>query len=132
MKILKPVVIAIILLLNIGQLVKADDAIQQTKIYEITDVQLAILKSEPPMLSITASGNVTTRGWSNPLLIPYVYIVSPEDGMYEFDFSTNRPTGMVIQAISPIAASTILEEIPKELKGVRIHASVNAKEAAIK
>ncbi len=132
MKLFKPVVIIIIFLLGMGQLVNADQASQQTKIYEVTDVQLSILKSDPPMLSITAAGNVTTGGWTNPVLIPYVYIVPPEDGMYEFDFSANRPTGIVIQAISPIAASTIMEEIPKELKGVRIHASVNAKEVAIK
>ena len=132
MKLFKPVVIAIILLLSTGQLVKADETTQQTKIYDITDVQLRFLESNPPKLGIKASGNVTTGGWTNPVLIPYIYIVPPKDGMYEFDFCANRPTGIVTQAITPIAASTIMEEIPKDLKGVRIHASSNLKEIAFK
>ncbi len=111
---------------------KAGEKSKETKIYEIIDVQISILKSKPPMLSITASGNVTTGGWTNPVLVPYIYVVPPKDGMYEFDFIADRPTGIVTQVITPIAASVIMEEIPKDLIGVRIHSSSNSKETAIK
>ncbi|WP_421656081.1 hypothetical protein [Leptothermofonsia sp. ETS-13] len=47
------------------------------KILEVTAIaDLIILRSFPPKLQISASGHVTSSGWANAQLIPYVYIPS--------------------------------------------------------
>ncbi len=95
------------------------------KVLLTNDVELAILKSNPPQLSISAIGSVTTSGWTNGQLIPYVYVKPPEDGIYEFDFVADPPKDYALQVISPITASYIMEQIPDELKGVRVYSSTN-------
>jgi hypothetical protein len=99
-----------------------------TKIYEIQDVQLSLLKTNPPKLRIVATGTVPTGAWSEPLLVPFVYIQAPPDGIYDFDFvATPPPPGTVVtQAITKISVEHIVEGIPAGLKGVRIHSSRNA------
>lgn len=101
------------------------------KVLEVKSVQLALLKSNPPMLSITTFGTVPTGGWKDPELVPYVYIQPPPDGIYDFDFVATAPDGIVTQAITPIVANHTLPEIPEELKGVRVHASRNAEVALL-
>ncbi len=95
----------------------------QTKIYSVDDVQLAILKTFPPTLRIVATGLVTTGGWSDPQLVPYVYVSPPADGIYDFDFIARPPAGIAIQVILPITAAYHWRGYPQELIGVRIHAS---------
>lgn len=93
-----------------------------TKIYSVDDVQLAILKTFPPTLRIVATGMVNTGGWSDPQLVPYIYVSPPADGIYDFDFIASPPSGIAIQVILPITATYHWRGFPQELKGVRIHA----------
>jgi hypothetical protein len=97
------------------------------KIREVTEVHLAVLESFPPKLRITAAGTVPTGGWSNPALQPYIHIQPPPDGIYDFDFVADPPTGPAPQVISPIQATYTWEALPEGVKGVRVHASQNAK-----
>lgn len=100
-----------------------------SKILKVTDVNLSIEKINPPNLVINASGLVSSGGWTNGRLIPFVYIVPPADGIYEFDFVAETPTGMVIQMITPIVSEPFVwEDYPQDLKGVRIYASTNSVE----
>ncbi|MDQ3185105.1 MAG: hypothetical protein M3Q16_01300 [Pseudomonadota bacterium] len=101
------------------------------KILEVTEVKLAILESFPPQLRISASGNVPTGGWSNPRLVPYIYIQPPPDGIYDFDFVADPPEGIATQVISPIEVVHVWKDLPDRLKGVRIHASQNSKTALL-
>lgn len=101
------------------------------KILEVTEIKLAVLESFPPQLSIRASGLASTPGWSNPELKPYVFIQAPPDGIYDFDFVAERPTGIVPQQVVPIEASLVMKTFPETLKGVRIHASNNSKTALL-
>ncbi len=103
----------------------------KSKVLEVTDIQLAILKTNPPMLNITAHGTVPTGGWTDPELIPYVYVQAPPDGIYDFDFVAQKPDGIVAQVITPIVANHTLREVPENLKGVRVHASLNARVALL-
>ena len=104
---------------------------QTEKIAEITDVQLALLKSNPPQLDIVAKGNVTSSGWTSPELVPYVYVMPPQDGIYDYDFQAIPPAGPAATVITPIEARYTLNPLPANLKGVRIHALQNNMEAML-
>jgi hypothetical protein len=106
--------------------------IMTKKVLEVTEVTLSILKKQPPILVIACKGNVPTDGWSNGQLIPYIYIAPPADGIYEFDFVADEPTGFVPQVITEIAAAPFeWEGFPETLKGVKVYASTNYKTAII-
>jgi hypothetical protein len=96
------------------------------KILEITELNVSILESFPPQLKVLAKGTVPTTGWSNPQLIPYVYVQAPPDGIYDFDFVATPPKDIAAQVISPIRVSATLPG--QGVKGIRIHASTNFKE----
>lgn len=101
------------------------------RIYEVTDIKLNILKTNPPQLRIMAKGKVTSSGWSNPQLIQFNYIQPPPDGIYDFDFVATRPTGIVLTVISDVRTSYVVAPLPKDLKGVRIHSKRNNKVAML-
>lgn len=103
----------------------------KSKVLEVTDVELSILKKLPPALSIMAYATVPTPGWTEPELIEWIYVMPPPDGIYDFDLVAERPTGIVPQVITPIVGTHVLQDIPPGLKGVRIHASINSKEALL-
>lgn len=61
------------------------------KVLEVRSVQLFILESLPLKLSITALGTVRSSGWKYPELIPYTYIQTPSDNVYDYDFVAEPP-----------------------------------------
>lgn len=95
-------------------------------IREVTEVRCTVLESFPPKLQITATGNVPTRGWSNPQLILFVNIQAPPDGIYDFDFVADPPEGPATQVIFPIHAVYLWDSFPAGAKGVRINAAQNS------
>ena len=98
------------------------------KVIEVTGVTLEILKKNPPILVITSKGNVSSGGWSNGQLIPFVYIMPPSDGIYEFDFVADEPTGISTQVISEITSQSFMwDDFPADLKGVKVYSSSNSK-----
>ena len=99
----------------------------ERKILEVSEVEL-IAEYKQRILSIVAHGTVTTSGWRNPRLIPYVYITPPADGIYDFDFVADAPDGQALQVLLPISAKEEWQDFPSDLKGVRIHASTNSVE----
>ncbi|QGJ70395.1 Hypothetical protein PBC10988_20910 [Planctomycetales bacterium 10988] len=101
------------------------------KIYSVEEVSLYLLKSEPPKLLIVAKGKSATPNWTNPTLKAVVYVQPPEDGIYDYDFIARKPKGIVAQVITDIDTTILLREIPEGLKGIRVHASDNAKEALL-
>lgn len=101
------------------------------KVFEVSEVELAILESFPPKLRIAARGTVPTAGWTNPRLEPFIFIQPPPDGIYEFEFVADPPEGPVSQVITPVEAVYVWENIPDGLKGVRVHAAQNSKTALL-
>ncbi len=88
-------------------------------------------KSNPPVLTITASGDVPTSGYTNPGLVPRMYTVQPPDGIWEFDFMVDEPEGPVNEVITEQTASFAWEDYPKGLKGVRIYGSKESKDVLV-
>lgn len=97
-----------------------------TKIYQVDSIELQILKMQPPILYIIAQGTVTSTGWKNGQLVPYIYITPPADGIYEFDFVSEPPTGISLPVLMPTMAEGQWQDFPQELKGVKIYASTNS------
>lgn len=96
------------------------------KVYEIDNVSITVLESNPPQLSISIEGQTSKPGFTNFHLEHYVYITPPEDGIYDADMVATPPSGPVIQVISPFEHQEVWENYPEEhLNGMRIHGTTN-------
>jgi hypothetical protein len=73
---------------------------------------------------IKAHGFVPTAGWTKPTLTPYVYVMPPRDGIWDFDFTAEPPQGPVSQVITPIEA-TLHWPAGREFRGARVHSKTN-------
>lgn len=98
------------------------------KVRTVDALSLALLKRKPPLLQVTAMGTVPSGGYQHAALIPHIYVVPPPDGMQEFDFVAEPPTGPSTAVISPVSAVGLMEDVPLWLTGVRVHSSTNAQE----
>jgi hypothetical protein len=63
---------------------------------------------------------VPTGGWSGAKLTRKATKDAPKDGIYEYELTAVRPTGIVTQALSKVKASAEWENPPADLKGVKI------------
>ncbi|MEM9896827.1 MAG: hypothetical protein AAF789_10695 [Bacteroidota bacterium] len=93
------------------------------KVFEVKEVNISILESLPPQLLIEASGIASSSGWSNPTLVP---TGSQKDGIYEFDFMADLPTDGFLTVLTPIEGSHVIQDIPADLKGVKVIAEQNS------
>ncbi len=75
------------------------------KILRIKTVDLSIEKTNPPRLKIFAYGEARSLGFTEPTLIPYVYVMPPPDGIYDFDFAATPPGGIAGQVVTPILST---------------------------
>ncbi|MGX6648781.1 hypothetical protein ACWCOP_12670 [Maricaulaceae bacterium MS644] len=102
----------------------------ETPIYSVdsSSINTWLNKKNPPSLGVSATGLTRTGGWTNARLAPRVYVTPPEDGVQEFDFHADAPSGMVIQALMPIAGMGGLDPAPDWLRGVRVIAETNEAE----
>ena len=89
---------------------------------EVAAVQLAVMESNPPGLSVRVRGTAPTPGYANLTLRPFNYIQAPPDGIYDFTAVGQAPGGMVAQVLSPVEFTYTWRAYPSGLKGVRIHA----------
>ena len=94
----------------------------------VDDVQLATTRSRPPRLIVAVQGRVTSTGWSNARLEPWVYIAPPSDGLQDLELVATPPAGPAGQVLMPISAE-ISFWLPKWCRGVRVHASANSMES---
>jgi hypothetical protein len=98
-------------------------------ILEVMDIRLRILESFPPQIHVTVTGAVPSKGWSSPQLIPYTYVQFPPDDIYDYDFVAVPPRDVAAQALTRITAT--LQGLPQDVRGIRVHASLNSKEVLI-
>jgi hypothetical protein len=103
------------------------------RVLSVDSASVFILKSNPPYVGVIAEGKVPTTGWTRPGLGAWFYIMPPEDGIQDFDFHAEPPTGIILPVVTPIAADTVITRDPndywgkgKPLVGVRIHARENS------
>ena len=70
----------------------------------VDSVQVAILESKPPQFAVMANGKVPSTGWTRPELSMWFYVVPPEDGIQDFDFVAEPPSGIVLPVVTPTRA----------------------------
>ena len=98
---------------------------QPQLVMEVTGLRLDLNEAEQ-QLTVTATGKVPTAGWTGARLVPYMYFQFPADGIYDYSFVATPLRGMAAQVITSITAQLILNPVPADLKGVRVHAQANA------
>jgi hypothetical protein len=119
------ITVPVVLMVVIGCDDKRPEPAMSEKIWDVTKVTIEVMESDPPQLSITAEGRVTSAGWTDPGLDPIIYVAPPADGIYDFIFNAVPPGNASAQIITPIKATHVVESMPVNLKGVRIHAAQN-------
>jgi hypothetical protein len=72
------------------------------------------------ILTITAVGQVPTGGWKDAKLTRKETKEAPKDGIYEYELTAVRPTGIVTQVISKVTATEKWENPPADLKGIKV------------
>lgn len=107
------------------------------KVFAVDDVQVRIVRSEPPWLVIHAMGRVPTTGWSNGQLSKHVHVTPPADGIQGFDFVAQMPAPdqQVLAVLTPISAHLECAKVDianywgegMPLRGIRVHAVSNVK-----
>lgn len=104
-----------------------------SRIYSVETVHvgsLIVIPENPPAISVSAEGWVTTSGWTRPDLSPWMYITLPADGILDLDFIAEPPAGIVLQVLSKIGvAKSFL--VPAWVRGVRVHSSTNKVESML-
>ena len=101
----------------------------KAKVMSVKHVGVALTKSLPPILVVSAKGEVNSGGWSNGDLVPYVYVAPPPDGVWDFDFIAQRPSGPAVTVISSISTDQPFAAVlPKWCRGVRVHSATGAME----
>jgi phenylpyruvate tautomerase PptA (4-oxalocrotonate tautomerase family) len=76
---------------------------------------------EKKKLTVNAVGQVPTGGWKDAKLTRRATKDAPKDGIYEYDLTAVRPTGIVTQVISKVKASDVWENPPADIKGVKVY-----------
>ena len=110
------------------------------EVYSIEKLDLVLEKSLPPNLIVTAVGTVNSGGWSNFSLSQVEYLTPPKDGVQEYAFIGDPPSGIATQALeSNKQAFARIERVDQAnywgpglpIKGVRVTTSSNKMEATL-
>jgi hypothetical protein len=75
---------------------------------------------EKKTLTINAVGQVPTGGWKDAKLTRKETKEAPKDGIYEYEMTAVRPTGIVTQLVSKVKATDKWENPPTDLKGIKV------------
>ena len=96
---------------------------EKVLVWTVGPVEAAVLRTTTgAVLRVNASGSVTTSGWGLPELRQKRVTA---EGIVEFEFLAKKPTGITLQVISPIQASTGVP-LPANAKGVRAISATNS------
>ena len=78
------------------------------QIYQVQQVTVLKKKESPLELVITAQGLAATTGWTNPRL-DASGDPNPSDAVLDLSFEADRPHGISLQVLTPIAATAVLQ-----------------------
>jgi hypothetical protein len=95
------------------------------KVLSVSQVELSVLESNPPILVVRVTGEVPTPGWTQFALARRVPIVPPADGIYEADAYGEPPSGAEPEVVTAFTFADQWKDFPSDLKGVRIWSATN-------
>jgi phenylpyruvate tautomerase PptA (4-oxalocrotonate tautomerase family) len=117
------VVVAFTVAVAIAEDKKPDDKKEEKKgevLKTVIDVTYDFDK-EKKALTVIAVGQVPTGGWKDAKLVRRETKDAPADGIYEYELTAVRPTGIVPQIVSKVKASHTWENPPSDIKGVKVY-----------
>jgi hypothetical protein len=94
-----------------------------TRVYSVNGIQLALTKSNPPELLITAAGTVVSTGWNDIALVPLEQELSP-DGILDLAFVGTPPEEVFVAYPVQAVAHHVWKDAEK-IVGVKVHARTN-------
>lgn len=94
-----------------------------TRLYSIDSLHLALTKSNPPELLVTATGQAATTGWNDISLVPLESELSP-DGILDLAFVGTPPQEVFAAFLVPAIAHYVWKDAEK-IVGVKVHARTN-------
>ena len=97
-------------------------------VWRVEDVDATLDRSVPGQVIAHVRAETTTSGWLNPQFVPLTNNEPPNDGIYDFVLTAERPGGVVLQQITPFTAELVWRNPPPDVKAIRIHAVQNKKE----
>jgi hypothetical protein len=101
-------------------------------VYSVEHVHFTFLSlNGPRIVLITAYGTTNTSGWTLPRLQPYIYVQPPPDGIWDFVFVAEPPSGIALDVISHITATYVWTLGEKDFRGVRIHSATKTIEQTV-
>jgi hypothetical protein len=110
----------------LNPIISNEDMVPSRSVLSVTDVCISIDQRIPLRISVSASGKVNSSGWNDEgALLPRSYAEPPQDGIQDFDFVADAPTGNVLQVISPITGIGSTERLTW-IKGGRVHTATNS------
>jgi hypothetical protein len=75
---------------------------------------------------IVAYGTTVSTGWTDARLQPFAYFAPPKDGVWDFLFVAQPPTGPSADVLSHATASYVLPLGGFDLTAVRIHSATTS------
>jgi hypothetical protein len=101
---------------------KEKELVPFKRVPEILEVTFELQTTEPPNLAVTATGRVSSGGWTEVQLLRRVYIAPPADGIWEYDLLGKPPAGAAIQVLSKVKGTDLWEKVELDkLKGIRVY-----------
>jgi hypothetical protein len=115
--------LAVTIAIGMTALVTADDKDKEAPKGELLKKILEVtveFDKDKKKLTINATGQVNTGGWKDAKLTRKEVKEAPTDGIYEYEMTAVRPTGIVPQIVSKVKASDTWENPPADLKGIKV------------
>ena len=101
-------------------------------IYRVEYVNLTFLAlNGPRIVLISAYGTTNTTGWSHFRLQPYIYVQPAPDGIWDFVFVADPPSGIALDVISHASATYVWTLGQSDFRGVRVHSATNTVEKIV-
>ncbi len=99
---------------------------QLANILKISEICTSVT-SNNMQLEIEAAGEVDSIGWSNPQLLPWIYLNGkPHNGILDFTFIANKPkSSHRSNQYNPINVKVTIKDA-NWIKGIAIHTSTNS------
>jgi len=94
-------------------------------LYSVDMIQLALTKSNPPQLIVTAYGMAATTGWTDIALTTLETKLSG-DGILDLDFVGVPPQEVFVPYTAPAVAHYVRKNDVERIVGVKVHARSNA------
>lgn len=94
------------------------------RIYRIEQIQLSLMKSNPPQLGVFVNGKVTSTGWTNPKLVPLEKELSA-DGILDLEFVAEPPRETSMPVIRDVTADFVWDKDADKVLGVRVVSRTN-------